>query len=82
MSIDRSFAIREKLRLTFSAQAVNAFNRKEFADSGVDKGFGSANLVPTNGKLGQSTSATFGTIDITQTGRTPRYLQLVMRLTF
>jgi hypothetical protein len=82
MSVDRTFAIRERLRLSFSAQAVNVFNRKEFADTGVDKGFGSANLVPANGKLGQSTSATFGTIDITQTGRTPRYLQLVLRLTF
>lgn len=82
MSIDRRFAIGEKMAVAFSAQAVNVFNRKEFADAGIDKGFGSANLVPANGMLGQSTSATFGTIDITQTGRTPRYLQLVARFTF
>lgn len=82
LSIDRNFSLNEKLRLSFSAQAVNVFNRKEFADSGIDKAFGSTNLVAANGKLGQSTSSTFGTIDITQTGRTPRYLQLVLRLTF
>ncbi|HWB96683.1 MAG TPA: carboxypeptidase-like regulatory domain-containing protein [Bryobacteraceae bacterium] len=82
MSIDRRFRIGERFAVAISAQAVNVFNRKEFADAGIDKGFGSANLVPANGLLGQSTSATFGTIDITQTGRTPRYLQLVARLTF
>lgn len=82
ISVDRSFAIRERIKVAFSAQAVNAFNRKEFADSGIDKGFGGTNLLPSNGPLGQSTSATFGTIDITQTGRTPRYMQLVLRLNF
>jgi len=82
MSLERRFSLGEKLAVAVSAQAVNVFNRKEFADAGIDKAFGSANLLASGGPLGQSTSSTFGTIDITQTGRTPRYLQLVARITF
>ncbi|MFN9430039.1 MAG: hypothetical protein ACK6DX_07825, partial [Acidobacteriota bacterium] len=60
----------------------NAFNRTEFGAGGIDRNFGAANLNPNQGVLGSSTNANFGTADITAIGRTPRYLQMVLRIQF
>lgn len=79
----RLFKIAEKISLEYRLEAVNAFNRVEFADAGIGRGFGSTNLLPANGPIdGTSTSATFGTLDVTRLKRTPRYMQMSLRLTF
>jgi trimeric autotransporter adhesin len=83
MTVSRDFAFGENgPRLEFRAEAVNVFNRTEFGPGGINRDLGSANLNPANGPLGQSTSATFGTLDINNLGRTPRYMQLSLRIMF
>ena len=82
MTVSREFRVSEKMRAEFRAEGVNVFNRKEFADSGIARGFGGTNIGQVAGALGASTDPNFGTIDINATGRTPRYLQLSLRLAF
>lgn len=81
LTISKMIPIKERWRLEFRAEAVNAFNRTEFGVGGLDRGFGGTNLVAGQA-LGSSTNANFGTADITNIGRTPRYLQLALRLQF
>ncbi len=82
MTVSRDFRITEKIKAEFRAEGVNVFNRKEFAESGIGKAFGGTNIGQVAGELGASTDPNFGTLDITATGRTPRYLQLSLRVVF
>ncbi len=82
LTLSKMFNVGERFRVEFRAEAVNAFNRTEFGVGGIDRGFGGTNLNPAAGPLGASTSATFGTADVTNIGRTPRYLQLGLRVQF
>jgi trimeric autotransporter adhesin len=83
MTLSRDFSWKDRMKFELRGEAVNVFNRKEFGDGAIARGFGAANLIPANGLLGQTTDANFGTLDITNnTGRTPRYLQLSLKLTF
>ncbi len=82
LTVSRDFRIGERLKTELRAEAFNVFNRKEFSDASVFRTFGGSNLVPTRGALGESTNADFGMLDITQPGRTPRYLQLSLRVVF
>ena len=88
ISISRSFKLLEHTNLVFRADVVNLFNRKSFSDGGLDKFFGGSYL-PINpsdpaqlARSGQSTSSTFGTLDVRSTGLTPRYFQFAMRIVF
>jgi len=82
LTLSRDFRIKESLKVELRAEAFNVFNRKEFSDASVFRTFGLTNLVSTRGALGESTNADFGMIDITQSGRTPRYIQLSLRVVF
>ena len=80
MTVSRTFLLREGFRVEFKAEALNAFNRVEWA--GPDGAFGGTNTNAGSG-LGQSTSTTFGTLDMTANpARTPRYIQLSLRFSF
>jgi len=88
LSLTRSFKLLERTNLEFRADFVNVFNRKSFADFGIDKNFG-ATFLPSDpndpaqrARAGESLSATFGTLDIRSGGITPRYLQLALRIVF
>jgi hypothetical protein len=64
-------------------EALNTFNRVEFGLP--SRGLGTTNLGRTGqvaNAVGQSTDANFGTIDVTTQQRSPRYLQLSLRLTW
>jgi trimeric autotransporter adhesin len=82
MTVSREFRIGERVITELRCEALNVFNRKQFSDASITKAFGSANVKIGDPGVGQSTSTTFGTIDITQSGRSPRYLQLSMRISF
>ena len=88
ISVSRSFNIREHLKTTFRADAVNVFNQKSISDGGIDKSFGSSYL-PSNAndpaqvaRAGQSLSSTFGTLDIRSQAISARYLQFALRVEF
>ncbi len=85
MTISRTFIVREGMKAELRCEALNAFNRVEWGS--FDGGFGSPYLGrgTANGAttVGQSTSVNFGTIDMTANpARTPRYLQVSLRLSF
>lgn len=82
LTVTRMIRIRERYQMELRAEAVNAFNRTEFGVGGIDRGFGGTNLNPGAGTLGATSSANFGTADITNIGRTPRYLQLGLRIQY
>ncbi len=82
LTLSKTIPMGERWRAELRAEAVNAFNRTEFGAGGIDRNFGAANLNPNQGVLGSSTNANFGTADITAIGRTPRYLQMVLRIQF
>ena len=82
LTVSRDFRLREGMRGELRAEAFNVFNRTEFSDSSIFRTFGATNLVPTRGALGESTNPDFGMLDITQNGRTPRYLQISLRIVF
>lgn len=82
LSIARDFSLGESRKFILRADASNAFNRTQFGDAGITKGFGSPNLDPARGTLGLSTSSTFGTAAITTDGRSPRYIQVTARFEF
>lgn len=88
VSLSRSFRLSEKFSLVLRADVTNVFNRTSFSDSGIDKSFGSGYLPTSAGdpaqlaRMGQSTNATFGTININSTGMTPRYFQFAARIDF
>lgn len=82
MTVSREFRMGESARAELRCEALNVFNRKQFADAGITKAFGGTNLKLGDPAVGQSTSTNFGTIDITQSGRSPRYLQLSLRVSF
>jgi hypothetical protein len=88
LSLSRSFRIIERASLIFRADVVNVFNHKNFSDSGLDKSFGGTYLPSNPGdpaqlaRLGQSTSSTFGTLDVRSTGLSPRYFQFAVRVVF
>jgi len=82
LTVSRDFPLREGMRAELRAEAFNVFNRTEFSDSSIFRTFGATNLVPTRGALGESTNPDFGMLDITQNGRTPRYLQISLRIVF
>ena len=83
MSLTRIFRVGEKVRGEVRADAYNVFNRTEFSVGSIDRSFGSANASLARGPLGVTTDANFGTLDVTaRPGRTPRYMQLSMKLTF
>jgi hypothetical protein len=80
MTVSRTFRVGETLRVEFKAEALNAFNRVEW--TGPDGGFGGTNTNAGTG-IGQSTSTTFGTVDMTANpARTPRYMQVSLRFSF
>ncbi|MCU1236169.1 MAG: Cna domain protein [Candidatus Solibacter sp.] len=80
LTLARTFRVKEGVKAEFRADALNAFNRVEWA--APDGGFGTTNTNAGPGLL-QSTSTTFGTIDMTATpARTPRYLQVSLRFSF
>jgi hypothetical protein len=84
LTLSRTFALKERLKLDARLDAFNAFNRVQAGLPAT--GFGGPNLT-TPGSIGLNTSSTFGTIN-TQTIQTavgsntniPRYLQVSMRL--
>jgi hypothetical protein len=88
ISLTRSFALSERRRLILRADAVNAFNNKNFSDAGIQKALGAAYLPANAGdpaqvaRAGQTTNNTFGTLDIRSTGISPRYLQFAFRIEF
>ncbi len=88
LSLSRTIPLHESLDLNFRADVVNIFNRTSFSDGSIDKGFGSS-FLPGNtsdgtqvARAGQSTNSTFGTIDVTGQGISPRYLQFAARVSF
>jgi len=88
VSLTRSFKLLEHANLVFRADVVNVFNRKSFADGGLDKNFATPYL-PSNpsdaaqlARKGQSLNATFGTLDVRSTLLTPRYFQFAARIVF
>ena len=88
LTISRRFRLRESASLEFRADIANLFNRTDFGDSGIQRGFGSTYL-PSNpadpaqaSRAGQTNSATFGTLDIRSNRVPPRYLQFGIRVAF
>jgi len=86
LSLTRSFKLLEPTNLEFRADFANVFNRKSFADLGIDKNFGATflssdpNDPAQRARAGESRIASFGTLDIRSAGITPRYVQLALRI--
>lgn len=83
MSVSRTFSILEKMNAELRVDANNVFNRTEFSAASVTKSSSSYSNSLTKGAIGYSTDPNFGTIDITaKPGRTPRYMQVSLKLRF
>jgi hypothetical protein len=85
LSIAREFRLRERLRMEFRADALNAFNHLNPNDGNTAKGVGGLNLNRAAGPIGASTGTTFGTTSLdpgNSVAQSPRNIQLSMRLVF
>jgi hypothetical protein len=84
MSLQKQFSIKERVRLQFRADAFNAFNHTQFSGINSTVNFASlSNWTPTNLYLKADGTVNnlngFGTVN---GARSPRILQLVIRLQF
>jgi trimeric autotransporter adhesin len=82
LSLRRTFAIREWVKLEIAADATNAFNHTEY-NGNYSGGLGSTNLVnqPSRGLIpGLGTSTTFGTLGLGTFD--PRQVVMNVRVTF
>jgi hypothetical protein len=87
MSLAREFTYKERLKITFRMDALNAFNHFQPSDSNTNKNIGGGiNLNPALGPVGASTSSSFGTTNLDPSANTtallPRNLQLSLRVSF
>jgi hypothetical protein len=63
LSLERTFRVREKVSIDFSAQFTNAFNHTQFRPA-ITGGTGGPNVTPStlNVAIGQLTNSNFGTL--------------------
>jgi hypothetical protein len=71
LAMFKNFYLRERLRLQFRVEAYNAFNHTQFSDLDTTARFNSATGQQINSRFSEFTAA-----------RTPRRLQLALRLVF
>jgi hypothetical protein len=82
LTVSRTFALKERLKLEFFAEATNAFNQTAINPNAVNAGV-SAILVAntaTNAKVGQNSNANAGTMSTSFFE--PRQVSLSLRLRF
>ena len=83
MSLSRTFDFGDRLNAELRADANNVFNRTEFGVGAVQRTSSGYSNSVSKGAIGYTTDPYFGTIDITaKPGRTPRYMQLSLKLRF
>ncbi len=81
LSLQKTFAVTEKLKIDLSAQASNALNHTQWRPGGFARGLGGQAISTVNGQIpGYGTSTNFGTHNLST--MEPRTIQLMMRMRF